>query len=89
MLGDEHGLVTIGNGLVGRTEMSVELIGGEHGRGAGRRLIHAGLHHVDARRPVFAQVAAGNAASLRAFLACGFVPIGSEVLIETISAGGS
>jgi RimJ/RimL family protein N-acetyltransferase len=31
---------------------------------------------------VFAQVATGNAASLRAFLACGFVPIGSEVLIE-------
>jgi len=31
---------------------------------------------------VFAQVAPGNAASLRAFLAAGFVLIGSEVLIE-------
>ena len=27
-------------------------------------------------------LAPGNAASLRAFLACGFVPIGAEVLVE-------
>ena len=32
---------------------------------------------------VFAQVAPGNAASLRAFLAAGFSPIGSEVLFLT------
>jgi len=32
---------------------------------------------------VFAQVAPGNAASLRAFLAAGFRPIGSEVLFLT------
>ncbi len=82
VLGDERGLVTIGSGLADRTEMSVELIAGEPGRGAGRALITAGLHHVAAGAPVFAQVAPGNAASLRAFLACGFVPIGSEVLIE-------
>jgi hypothetical protein len=82
VLADEHGLVTIGRGLVGRTELSVELTAGEHGRGAGRALIEGGLHHVAADEWVFAQVAAGNAASLRAFLACGFVPIGSEVLIE-------
>jgi RimJ/RimL family protein N-acetyltransferase len=31
---------------------------------------------------VFAQVAPGNAASVRTFLACGFVPIGSEVLFR-------
>lgn len=82
VVGDERGLVTIGEGLVGRTELSVELTGAPLGTGAGRALILGGL----ARRPVdelvFAQVSPGNSASLRAFLACGFVPIASEVLIE-------
>jgi len=36
--------------------------------------------------PLFAQVAPGNAASLRAFLAAGFVPIGAEVLFPRGSA---
>jgi RimJ/RimL family protein N-acetyltransferase len=87
VLGDERGLVTIGSGLVGRTEVSVELTGGAHSRGAGRGLITAALLEVAAAEPVFAQVAAGNAASLRAFLACGFTPIGSEVLITPASPG--
>ncbi len=80
--GDERGFVTIGSGLVGRTELSVELLDVEHGRGAGRDLIRAGLAAIPVDTLVFAQVAPGNAASLRAFLAAGFVPIGSEVLIE-------
>jgi hypothetical protein len=33
-------------------------------------------------------VSPGNAASLRAFLKCDFVPIGSEVLID-VSSGGT
>lgn len=82
VLGDERGLVTIGSGLVGRTEMSVELMSAPTAGGVGRRLIAAALHDVDDQELVFAQVAPGNAASLRAFLACAFVPIGSEVLIE-------
>ena len=49
--------------------------------GAGRRLIAAGLARLEPGEPCFAQVAPGNAASLRAFLAAGFVPIGSEVLL--------
>ena len=90
VLGDATGLVTIGAGLVGRTELSVELTdregGGENGwsggiAGAGRRLILGGLATLPATELVFAQVAPGNAASLRAFLACGFRPIGSEILI--------
>jgi RimJ/RimL family protein N-acetyltransferase len=32
--------------------------------------------------PVFAAVSPGNARSLRALLACGFTPIGSEVLLR-------
>jgi hypothetical protein len=80
VLGDERGLVTIGTGLAGRTELSVELTGAR-APGDGRALVAAGLASVPAGSPVFAQVAPGNAASLRAFLAAGFVPIGSEILI--------
>ena len=79
---DGTGLVTIGAGLVGRTELSVELTCAARGAGAGRALILGGLATVSAGELVFAQVAPGNAASLRAFLACGFRPIGSEILID-------
>jgi RimJ/RimL family protein N-acetyltransferase len=82
VFGDDAGFVTLGRGLVGRLEISVELLEpSNHGRGAGRRLIRAGLDLVPADSLVWGQVAPGNAASLRAFLACGFVPIGAETLI--------
>jgi ribosomal protein S18 acetylase RimI-like enzyme len=81
--GDDAGLVVLGHGLVGRRELSVELLDpASAGRGHGRRLIRAGLARVDPGERCWAQVAPGNAASLRAFLACGFVPVGSEVLIS-------
>jgi hypothetical protein len=79
--GDEAGLVVLGRGLVGRWELSVERYAGAGG-GHGRRLISSGLGQVPAGERCWAQVAPGNAASLRAFLACGFVPVGSEVIIE-------
>jgi hypothetical protein len=80
--GDDAGLVVLGRGLAGRRELSVELLDPTAGgRGHGRRLIRAGLARVDPGERCWAQVAPGNAASLRAFLACGFVPVGSEVLI--------
>jgi hypothetical protein len=83
--GDAEGFVTIGQGLVGRTEISVELLGdhGHHGRGHGRRLIASGLDLIPPTEWVWAQVAPGNAASLRAFLACGFVPVAAETLVTT------
>jgi hypothetical protein len=40
------------------------------------------LRLVPAGEPVFAAVAPGNACSLRAFLAAGFTPVGSEVIIQ-------
>jgi hypothetical protein len=86
VFGDERGLVTLGHGLVGRLEISVELTSVAHRGGAGRELIRAGLALVPEGDLVWAQIAPGNAASLRAFLACGFVPIGAETLIEP---GGS
>ena len=79
--GDERGLVTIGRGLVGRTELSVEVVGADHGQGIGRDLILAGLATLAADQLVYAQVAPGNAASLRAFLACGFRPVAAEILM--------
>jgi hypothetical protein len=78
--GDGTGLVTIGRGLVGRLEMSVEVVGAPP-PGAGRRLISESLGLVRRGDVVFAQVAPGNAASLRAFLSCGFTPIGAEILL--------
>lgn len=82
VLGDEAGLVTLGDGLVGRREISVELFGAPRADlHAGRTLIVAGLRHVPADELVWAQVSPGNAASLRAFLAAGFVPVGAETLI--------
>jgi hypothetical protein len=78
--GDETGVVTIGRGLVDRLEVSVEVFDGAT-PGAGRRLIAEALGLVPAGEIVFAQVAPGNAASLRAFLSCGFVPIGAETLL--------
>lgn len=81
--GDDTGFVTVGTGLVERTELSVELVTGvTPASGAGRRLIGEGLALVPSGDLVWAQVAPGNAASLRAFLACGFVPVGAEVLVD-------
>jgi hypothetical protein len=80
--GDDEGLVTLGIGLAGWWELSVELLGGPGSAGHGRRLVEAGLAVAPLGSWVFAQVAPGNAASLRAFLAVGFVPIGSEVLLR-------
>jgi hypothetical protein len=81
--GDDRGLFTLGRGLAGRWEMSVELFpDAAPGRGHGRRLIEQALQVVPASEFVFASVAPGNAASLRAFLACGFTPIGAEVILE-------
>ncbi len=76
--GDDRGLVTLAVGLAGRTEMSVEVFRPGEGRG----LIRAALALVPAGEVVFAAVAPGNARSLRAFLAEGFVPVGSEVILQ-------
>jgi hypothetical protein len=78
VFGDDRGLITLSHGLAGRTELSVEA----SAPGLGRSLIHDALALVSASKPVFAAVAPGNARSLRAFLAAGFRPIASEVLIR-------
>ncbi|MEO1058537.1 MAG: hypothetical protein AAFY28_16640 [Actinomycetota bacterium] len=80
VLGDDAGLVTLGYGLVGRLEVSIERFATAPA-GTGARLIAGGLGAVPSGQPVWAQVAPGNAASLRAFLRAGFTPIGSEILL--------
>lgn len=81
VFGDARGLVTLAVGLAGRTELSVELTS-PPAAGAGRGLVLNALGLLPAGAPVFAAVAPGNARSLRAFLALGFVPIGSEIIVQ-------
>lgn len=80
--GDHRGLVTIASGLAGRLEMSIETLPALHGSGAGRSLIADALTLVPAGALVFAAVSPGNARSLRAFIASGFFPLASEILIS-------
>lgn len=80
--GDDRGLITMGEGLAGRLELSVELLAQRASAGVGRALILEGLRLAPVGAPVFAAVSPGNARSLRAFLATGFQPIGSEVVVR-------
>jgi GNAT superfamily N-acetyltransferase len=80
--GDERGFVTLANGLAGRRELSIEVPSDRQGRGVGRALLGDALGLVAAGEPVFAAVAPGNARSLRAFLALGFIPLGCELVLE-------
>lgn len=77
---ERRGVVIMGLGLAGRLELSIELEAVARSHGLGRRLIEAARGLVPVGEVVFAQVAPGNAASLRAFSAAGFRPIGAEVL---------
>jgi GNAT superfamily N-acetyltransferase len=79
--GDERGVVTLGRGLAGRTELSVEVDAEVQGQGGGRQLIRDALELAPSGGSVFAAVSPGNARSLRAFFAAGFRPVASEVII--------
>jgi hypothetical protein len=80
------GVLILGRGLCGRWEAAVEVFETVRDRGHGRALAVAARHLVPENRPVWAQIAPGNAASLRAFLAAGYEPVGSEVLFIPPSA---
>jgi GNAT superfamily N-acetyltransferase len=77
--GDDRGIVTLGIGLGGLRELNVEVAPPMRNRGLGRALVGEALDLVPAGEIVVAEVAPGNALSLRAFLASGFTPVGSAV----------
>lgn len=70
----------VGRGLAGRYEVSIEVEPERQGEGLGRSLAQAAPALIPSESPLFAQVAPGNAASLRAFLNAGYRPVGAEVL---------
>lgn len=81
----DGGIVLIGRGVAGRLETAVEVDVDRRGHGLGRDLAIAARHLVPEGTVVWAQVAPGNAASVRAFLAAGFTPVGAEVLLSANS----
>lgn len=76
----DSALVVLGRGAAGRLEIAIETDPAARGRGTARRALMSARQLVEPGEPIFAQVAPGNAAALRAFLAAGFRPIGGEVL---------
>ena len=77
----DHGLLIIGRGLGHRWEVAFEIAEPSRNNGHGRALATAARHLVPEPRPLWAQCAPGNAASLRALLAAGYHPAGSEVIL--------
>ncbi|MFJ8362940.1 GNAT family N-acetyltransferase [Streptomyces sp. NPDC093984] len=75
----DGGVLVLGRGVAGRLEVSVEVEEGVRQRGLGRRLVGAARQL--AAEPVWAQIAPGNARSVRAFQAAGYLPVGAEALL--------
>jgi hypothetical protein len=80
--GDDRGIVVIARGVGGLLQVSYEVPLDRRGHGLGRSLVREALGLVPAGEPVLVGVAPGNAASLRAALAAGCVPIGSVQLVR-------
>jgi GNAT superfamily N-acetyltransferase len=78
----EGALLVLGRGLAGRWEVSVEVDEPYQRRGLARRLIAAAPALLSPGVPLWAQVSPGNVASVRAFLAAGYRPVGAEVLFR-------
>ena len=77
---DGAGLLTLGRGVADRWEVSLEVEPAAQRRGLGTALAAAAPALVPDGAPLWAQVAPANTASLRAFLAAGYRPVGAEVL---------
>ncbi|MGW5558130.1 GNAT family N-acetyltransferase [Micromonospora sp. NPDC003944] len=77
----DGGVVVLGRGVAGRWEAAIEVDDERRRRGLGRALATAARHLVPDGQPVWAQQAAGNARSVRAFQAAGFRPVGAEALL--------
>jgi hypothetical protein len=75
-------LAVAGQGIAGFTELSFELEPWCRGEGRGAELVSDALTVVPSGQLVVAAVAPGNAASVRALLSAGFVPLGSLQLFR-------
>ncbi|MGW7266427.1 GNAT family N-acetyltransferase [Streptomyces sp. NPDC054842] len=75
----DGGVLVLGRGVAGRLEAAVEVTESARRRGLGRALAVA-ARHLAGGEPVWAQQAAGNARSVRAFQAAGYRPVGAEAL---------
>lgn len=82
---NEYGnsVLVLGRGLAGRRELSLEIPASQRNAATGRKLVQAAIALTPRGEPLFAQVAPGNAASVRAFYNAGFRPVGAEVLLTT------
>jgi hypothetical protein len=78
----DGGILVLGRGLAGRWEAAVEVAQDGRNGGLGRALAAAARHLLPDDRPVWAQIAPGDAASLREFLAAGYLPVGAEALLR-------
>lgn len=77
-------VVTLGAGLAGRRELSMEITNESHrNTGLGTRLVRAAASRIPTDEAVFASVAPGNTRSLRCLLHAGFVPIGAECILTS------
>jgi GNAT superfamily N-acetyltransferase len=77
---DGAGVLVLGRGVADRWEVSIEVDPPAQGRGLGTALAAAAPGLAPDGGPLWAQVAPANTASLRAFLAAGYRPVGAEVL---------
>ena len=80
------GVIVLGRGVAGRWETAIEVDPHYRGAGLGSRLASAARQLVPDGSPVWAQIAPGNAASIKAFLRAGFRPIGGESLMTPAPA---
>ena len=76
------GVLILGRAVAGRWEAAIEVDEAVRHRGLGRLLATAARHLVPGDdQPVWAQVAPGNARSIRAFQAAGYRAAGAEILL--------
>ncbi|MFE9769177.1 GNAT family N-acetyltransferase [Streptomyces sp. NPDC005808] len=76
----DGGVLILGRGVAGRLEAAVEVDEAVRQRGLGRALA-AAARQLGGGEPVWAQLSPGNARSVRAFQAAGYVPVGAEALL--------
>jgi GNAT superfamily N-acetyltransferase len=77
---DRAAVAVLGRGITGRWELAYEVDPDARGAGLGRAIAAAAVRLLPEGTPVWAQVAPGNAASVRAMLGAGFRPVGAEIL---------